>query len=173
MQQKTDLKNMTHVDNSSFTLKTNLANLKAEVDKFEIDKLASVPVHLSKLSDVVKNDVVIKTVYDKLTVKVNNFDTNDFVLKTNYNADKTELEMKIPIVTDFSKKAKLTELENKIPDSSNLAKKTALTAAENKIPSVLVILLRKQPITQKLQKLKINLIIIIMINILQVQSLIL
>ena len=58
------------------------------------------------------------------------------MLKTSYNADKTELEKKIPDVTDFVKEAKLTELENKIPDISNLATKTALTAVENKIPSV-------------------------------------
>ena len=48
---------MTHVDTSSFALKTNLANLKAEVDKLDIDKLVPVPVDLSKLGDVVKNDV--------------------------------------------------------------------------------------------------------------------
>ena len=59
---KTDLKNVTHVDTSSFALKTNLADLKTEVDKLDIDKLAPVPVDLSKLSDVVKNDVVKKTV---------------------------------------------------------------------------------------------------------------
>ena len=55
---KTDLKNVTHVDTSSFALKTNLANLKTEVDK--LDKSAPVSVDLSKLSDVVKNDVVKK-----------------------------------------------------------------------------------------------------------------
>ena len=82
---------MTRVDTSSFALKTNLANLKTEVDKLDIDKLAPVPVDLSKLSDVVKN-VVEKAVYDKLVAKVNNIDTSDFVLKTNYNTDKTELE---------------------------------------------------------------------------------
>ena len=51
---KTDLKNVTHVDTSSFALKTNLANLKPEVDKLDIEKLAPVSVDLSKLSDVVK-----------------------------------------------------------------------------------------------------------------------
>ena len=79
---KADLKNVTHVDISSFALKTNLAGVKTEVDKLDIDKLAPVPVDLSKLSDVVKNDVVQKTVFDKLVVKVNNIDTNDFVWKT-------------------------------------------------------------------------------------------
>ena len=74
--------------------------------------------------------------YDKLVAKVNNIDTSDFVLKTNYNTDKTELENKIPNVTYFVKKAKLTELENKIPDVSNLATKIALTTVENKIPDV-------------------------------------
>ena len=118
---------MTHVDTSSLALKTNLANLKTEVDKLEIDKLAPVPLDLSKLSDVVKNDAVKKTVCDKLVAKVNNTDTSDFVLKTKYQTDKTELENKIPNVTYFVKNAKLTELENKIPDVINLATKTALT----------------------------------------------
>ena len=57
---KTDLKNIAHIDTSSFALKTNLASLKTEVDKLDIDKLAIVPVDLSKMSDVVKNDVVKK-----------------------------------------------------------------------------------------------------------------
>ena len=55
---KTDLKNVTHVDTSRFALKANLASLKTEVDKVDIDKLMPVSVDLSKLSDVVKNDVV-------------------------------------------------------------------------------------------------------------------
>ena len=59
------------IDSSSFALKTNLANLKTEPDKLDIDKLAPVPVDLSKLSDFVQNDVVKKTVYDKLAAKVN------------------------------------------------------------------------------------------------------
>ena len=57
---KNDIKNITHVDTSSFALKTNLANLKTEVDKLDIDKLATVPVDLSKLSNLVKTDVVRK-----------------------------------------------------------------------------------------------------------------
>ena len=70
---KTDLENVTYADTSRFALKTNLANLKTEVEKLDIDKLASVPVDLTKLSDVVQNDVV---------------------KKTKYNTDKTELEKK-------------------------------------------------------------------------------
>ena len=78
---KDDIKNIIHVDTSSFPLKTNLANLKTQVDKLDIDKLANVPVDLSKLSNVVKNAVVKKTVYDKLVAKVDNIDTSGIVKK--------------------------------------------------------------------------------------------
>ena len=78
---KTDLKNMTHVDISSFTLKTNLASQKTEVDKLDIDKSVPVPVDVSKLSDAVKNDVVKKDVYDKLVAKLNNIDTRWLCVK--------------------------------------------------------------------------------------------
>ena len=58
---KTDIKNISHVDASSFALKKNLANLKTEIDKLDIGKLVPIPVDLSKLSDVVKNNVVKET----------------------------------------------------------------------------------------------------------------
>ena len=103
---KTDIKNIPHVDTSSFALKTNLACLKIEVDKLDIDKLVPIPAALSKLSNVVKNDVVKKTVYNKLVAKVDNIDTSDFLLKTKYNTDKTELENKIPDVSNLVKKNK-------------------------------------------------------------------
>ena len=119
---------------------------------------------MSKLIDVVKNDVVKKAAYEKLGVKVNNIDTSDFVLKTKYQTDKTELEKKIPDLTDFVKKTKPTELENEILNFSSLVTKTALTAVENKIPSVSS-LLKKQTLTQILVSLKRNLLIIIMTNI--------
>ena len=57
---KTDLKNVSHVDFSSFALKSNLASLKAEVDKVDADKLKTVPFDLVMLSYVVKNDVFKK-----------------------------------------------------------------------------------------------------------------
>ena len=137
---KTDIENISHVDTSSFARKTNLDNLKTEVDKLNIEKLAPVPVALSKLSDVVKNDVVKKTVYDKLVAQVDNLDTSDFILTTKYNIDKTELEKKIPYISGLVRKTeyntKITELENKIPDIRNLAIKTALTAVESKVLSV-------------------------------------
>ena len=73
-----------------------------------------------------------KTVYDKLVGKVNNIDTSEFVLKTKYDTDKSELEKKIPDTSGLVKKtdynAKITDMEGKIPDISNLATKTALTA---------------------------------------------
>ena len=96
MQQKKDIKNISYVDTSSFALKTNLANLKTEIDKLDINKLVPVPVDLSKLSDVLKNDVVKKTAYDKFFAKVNSIDTSAFVLKTKNDADKSGLENKIP-----------------------------------------------------------------------------
>ena len=95
--------------------------------------------------------------YDKLVAKVNNIDTTDLVLKTKYIADKTKY---------------IAELENKIPDVSSLGTKTALTAVENKIPSVSNLVKEKQTITQKLLKLKTDLLTMIMINILQLQSLV-
>ena len=76
---KTDLKNISHVDVSSFTLKSNLASLKSEVDKLDIDKLRPVPNDLAKLSNVMKNDVAKKAEYNKLVSKVNSIDTSNFV----------------------------------------------------------------------------------------------
>ena len=69
------------VDLSNYALKTNLTNLNTEVDELDLYKLAPVPADLSKLSDVVKHNVVKKTVYDKLVAKVNNIDGSNFVLK--------------------------------------------------------------------------------------------
>ena len=76
---KSDLSDIVHLDTSNFALKTNLASLKSEVDKLDIDKLKVVPTDLSKLSDVVKNEVVKKTEYNTLKTKVDITDTTDFV----------------------------------------------------------------------------------------------
>ena len=137
---KPDIKNISHVDASIFAFKTNLASLKAEDDKLDIDKLVPVPVDLSKISDVVKNDVVKKGVYDKLVAKVDNIDTSGFVLKTKYDTDKSELENKVPDTGGLVKKTnyntKLTTIEGKNSDISGLATKTGLTIVENKIPDV-------------------------------------
>ena len=105
---------MTHVDVGSFTSKTNLASLKTEVDKIDVDKLKTVPVDLGKLSNAVKNDVVKNTEYNKLVTKVDNIDTTGFALKTKYKKDGSDLEKKI------------SDVDKKIPDVSNLVKKTDL-----------------------------------------------
>ena len=113
---KTDLKNITHVDVSSFASKTNLAALKTEVDKLDTDKLKTTPIDLSKLSNVVENDVVKKTDYNaKVTgieaqitgltkntkdnlndiTKLKAIDTNSFVTRTKFSADTNALDDKI------------------------------------------------------------------------------
>ena len=134
---KTDLKNITHIDVSSFAGKTNLAALKTEVDKINADKLNTVPVDLAKLTNAIENDFVKKTDYNtkvtsieaqtagltKNTVdnladitKLKVIDTNSFVLKTKLISDVTTLENKIDTV------------DKKIPDISGLATKTSLTS---------------------------------------------
>ena len=75
---KIDPKHVTHVDVSSFALKSNLASLKPEVDKLDTDKLTRVPNDLAKLSNMLKNDVVKKIIYDNLVAKVNNIDNTGF-----------------------------------------------------------------------------------------------
>ena len=86
---KTDL-NVSHVDVSSFALKSNLASLKTEVDKIDADKLKTVPVDLAKLIDVVKNDAIKNTEYDKLVAKV-----NGVVSRTKYVKDEMGEILKI------------------------------------------------------------------------------
>ena len=81
---KDDLKHITHVDTSSYALKTNLAASKTEVDEIDTDKLKSVPDDLAKLSNVVKNDTVKKVDFSPLKTKVDNIDTSNFVLKSKF-----------------------------------------------------------------------------------------
>ena len=113
---ETDLKNIAHVDVSSYASKSNLAALKTEVDKIDVDKLKTTPTDLAKLSNVVKNNVVKKTDYNaKVTsiegqiagitkntidnladiTKLKAIDTSNFVLKTKLASDVTTLENKI------------------------------------------------------------------------------
>ena len=134
---KDDVKDITHVDVSSFVSKTNLVALKTEVDKIDADKLKTVPVDLAKLSNVVDNDVVKKTDYNaKVTniesqiagvtkntldnlgniTKLKAIDTSNSVLKTKLASDVTTLENEIDTV------------DKKIPDISGLATKTSLTS---------------------------------------------
>ena len=132
---KTDLKNITHVDVSSFASKTNLAVLKTEVDKIDTDKLKTAPTDLAKLTNAIENDVVKKTDYNtkvtsieaqiagltKNTVdnladitNLKAIDTNSFVLRTKLASNVTTLENKIDTV------------DKKIPDTSGFASKTSL-----------------------------------------------
>ena len=138
---------MSHIDVSSFALKSNLASLKTEADKLYTDKLTSVPIDLAKLSNVVKNDVIKKTEYDKLVNKVNSIDNTNFVSRTKYEKDGSDfedkidkIEKKIPDVSNLVKKTdfntKTTEVEGKIPNITGLATSSALTAVENKIPDI-------------------------------------
>ena len=134
---KTDLKNITHVDVSSYASKTNLAALKSQLDKIGVDKLKTTPTDLAKLSNLVKNDVVKKTDYNtkvtsieaqkagltKNTVdnladitKLKAIDTNSFVTRTKFSANTNALDDKIDGV------------EKKIPDISGLATKTCLNS---------------------------------------------
>ena len=113
---KTDLKNITHVDVSSFASKTNLAALKTEVDKIDTGKLKTTPADLAKLTNAIENDVVKKTDYNtKVTSKeaqkagltkntVDNLaditrlkavNTNSFVTRTKFSADANTLDDKI------------------------------------------------------------------------------
>ena len=114
---KIDLKTAKEINTSNFALKSNLVSLNTEVDKIDAGKLKSGPIELSKLRNVVNNDVVKKAEYDKLVAKVNNIETREFVLKTKYDTDKSELERKIFDTTGLVKKldyhAKIRELESK------------------------------------------------------------
>ena len=112
---KDDVKNITHVNVSSYATKTNLAALKTEVDKIDVDKLKTTPADLAKLSNVVKNDVVKKTDYNTLKNKVDAIDTLKFVSRTKFTTDTNALDDKID------------EVEKKIPDISGLATKSSVT----------------------------------------------
>ena len=99
---KTDLKNITYVDVSSFASKTNLAALKTEVDKIDADKLKTTPIDLDRLSNLVKNDVVKKTDYNAKVTSIESqiagvkaIDTNSFVTRTKLSADTNALDDKI------------------------------------------------------------------------------
>ena len=129
---KDDVKNIAHVDVSSFASKTNLVALKTEVDKIDTDKLKTTPTDLAKLTNAIEHDVVKKTDYitsieaqitelTKNTVdnladikKVKAIDTNSFVTRTKFSADTNSLDDKIDGV------------EKIIPDVSGLATKTSL-----------------------------------------------
>ena len=108
---KDDLKDITHVDTSSYALKTNLAALKTDTDK-----LKTVPDDLAKLSNVVKNDTVKRVDFSPLKTKVDNIDTSNFVLKSKFENDVKNLDDEID------------KVNKKIPDITNLATKSSITS---------------------------------------------
>ena len=84
-----------NVDLFNYATKSDLASLKVKVDEIDVEKSKPVPANLSKLSNVVNNEVVKKTLYEMLVAKVNSSNISGFVLKTKYNTDKSDLEIKI------------------------------------------------------------------------------
>ena len=108
---KRDLKNITHVDVSSFASKTNLTALKTEVDKIDVDKLETVPDDLAKLSNVVKNEVVTKT----------DFSADNYVTKNKFSTDTNSLDDEID------------KVEKKFPDISSLETKRNVTTFVNNL----------------------------------------
>ena len=95
MQQKQIWIKATRFDTSNLAAKSYLASIKDEIVKINVDKSKTAPVDLSNLSNVVNNEGVKKTMYDELVAKVNNIDTNGFVLKTKHDTDKSNLKNKI------------------------------------------------------------------------------
>ena len=113
---KLDLKNAKGIDTSKLEAKSDLASLQAEVNKIDIDQLKTILIDLRKLSNVVKNKVVKKIVYDKLVSKVNNIDISRFILKTKYDKDNSDLEKKLVMQT------------KKVPDTNELVIKKDYSA---------------------------------------------
>ena len=143
---KKDIKDITHIDASGFTLKTNLAALKTDVDKIDTDKLKTVPNDLAKLSNFVKNDVVKKTDYSALKSKVDGIDVSKYVGRTKYETDGKAIydkidavEKKIPVLTHFVTTARFNH------EKHLLATKTALTTVKNKIPDISTLATKTSP----------------------------
>ena len=136
---KEELKNITHVDTSSFALKSNLASLKTEVDKLDIPKLTTVPIDLVDLTKEVQEDFTKKTDFNSLVnnnskvnnngsatkasinnlkTKVDRIDLTKYDLKSNYDTKIGNLELKIPDVSGLlqvsSFNNKVNQLENKV-----------------------------------------------------------
>ena len=86
---KEDFKNITHVDTSSFALKTNLASLKTEVNKLDIRKLTTTANDLAKLTKEVQKDFTKKTNFNSLKTKVDQNETDNNNLETKINNNNT------------------------------------------------------------------------------------
>ena len=114
---KDDVRNITHVDVSSYATKTNLAALKTEVEKIDIDKLKTLPDDLAKLTNVVKNEVVKKT----------DFSADNYVTRTKFSTDTNSLDDKID------------KEDKKIPDVSGLATRRNVATLVNNLTIKLII----------------------------------
>ena len=154
----------------------NLSNLKSKVNKLDVDKLVAVSVDLSKLNDLVKNDVVKKDAYNAKIkdIKDKIADITELATTSTLNAKINEAKNEIPSITNLAAtaafNAKINEVQNEIPNITNLATTTALTAVDNKM---LEIQSKKLTTTQKLVKFKIKLLLImIIINMLLLKNLI-
>ena len=129
---KSDIKNISHADTSSFALKSNLASLKIEVDKLDIDKLKSVRTNLSNLkSEIDKLDIgKLETTPVDLS-KLSNLLKHDVVKKDAYNANIKNIEDKILVITNLATKttldAKINEVKAEMSSITSLATTTALT----------------------------------------------
>ena len=188
---KADLKNGRGVDTSNFAKMVDLANLKSDVDKLDVDKLTNalinlnnlkskldklgvdklvpVPIGCSKLSDVVKNGVVKKVLYNAKIKNIENKtpDITHVATNTTLNAKINEVKGEIPSSANLT-----TTVKNKIPNITNLATTSAFTAVENKTPNVSNIV-KKTDYNKKFVKLKIKLLLMmIMVTILLLQNLI-
>ena len=186
---KTDLKNVTGVDTSSFAKKTDLVHLKSDVDKLAIDnlknlptdlcnfkskvdkldanKLVSVPVDWSKLSDAVKNAVVTKDIYNSKIKNIEDAfpDITNLATNASLNAKKKvkgEISSINNLATNSSLNSKTNDVEGEIPNITNLATTTALTAIGNKTANVCN-LVKIQTVAQNLVKLKLKLLLLLLI----------
>ena len=147
---KEELKNITHVDTSTFALKTNLASLKTEVDKLDIPKLATVSIDLADLTKEFQEDFTKKTDFNSLKTKFDKNETDnanlEIIINKNYSTTKTNISnLKTKVdgidLTKYVLKSnydsKIGNIELKIPDVSGLLLKTSfnskVTELENKI----------------------------------------
>ena len=176
---KSDFKNATGIDTSKLAAKSDRISLKTEVDKLDIDKLKSSATNLSNLkSNVDKLDIAkLETTPFDLS-KLSNVVKNDVGKSNEYNAKIKNIEDKIPDVTNLSTKTILNtkinqaKIKAEIPSISGLATTSASTAVENKIPNVGNLVKKNLTLTQKLMKLKKQLLTIFMKNTLLLQNLI-
>ena len=173
---KANLKNVADVNTSKFDKKFDIASLKSNLDKLDIDRLKSVPTNWSHLKNKVGNLDVDKLVSVSVDLsQLSDVVKNDSVKRDVYNAMIKNIEDKIPDITNLATNtalhAKINEVKNEMPNITNLASTTALSAVENKIPNVNN-LVKKLTIRKELMKLKKKLLLIMtMINILLLKNL--